>query len=269
VLFSVPENLKTPEICLIAVNNDGTSLKLVPEHLRTPEMCLIAVQKNGFTIQCVPKEHMTEALCIEAVNKYGRALKYVPEQFKTEAVCLEAVKQDGGALEYVPENLKTEKLRNSCGAVNTEYKRGEKAMNYVPTTKENFFSRRKPAPDGKVLTETGYEITSEAVLALIKELKQFIVKNDVAGFWNLVHRDLRKKELTSSEKQCLLSARITEGGSTVFHILDDIDDLNDDGTTGSTFEIFSDLDDIYFPKDDEEVQKGDVPDNELHGELTD
>jgi hypothetical protein len=266
VLFSVPENLKTPEICLIAVNNDGTSLKLVPEHLRTPEMCLIAVQKNGFTIQCVPKEHMTEALCIEAVKKYGRALKHVPEQFITEAVCLEAVKQDGGALKYVPEHLRTEKLINSCGAVTTEYKRGEEAMEYVPRTKENFFNRYKTLSD-EVLKQKGY---SEPVLAIIKDLKSCIDKNDVEGFWNFAHNDPRRKKLTSSEKQSLLNARITEWSISVFRILDDIDDLSDDATTGSIFEIFSDLDDIHFPKDDREAPEGDVPDiNDLYEDPTD
>ena len=129
-------------------------------------------------------------------------------------------------------------------------------MNYVPTTKENFFNRYKTLSD-EVLMKKGY---SEPVLAIIKDLKSCIDKNDVEGFWNFAHNDPRRKKLTSSEKQSLLNARITEWNISVFSILDDIDDdLSDDGTTGSIFEIFSDLDDLYLPKepeDDKEALEG-------------
>jgi hypothetical protein len=239
----VPENLRTAEICLEAVKKGGSNLYYVPDELMTPELCLEAVKKNGFALKCVPEKFMTEALCLEAVKHDGRALKCVPEKFMTEALCLEAVKQDGGALIYVPEEMQ-EELRHCCGAVDNRFRSRERAM--IIITMENFFWPLKPASDTNVVTETGYVIESKEVLALIKELKRFIEKDDVKGFWDFLHNNpevaARKKALTVSERQCLYHAVITDGGSTVFEILDDINDLMDDENIS---EIFSALDDMY------------------------
>lgn len=49
-LKRVPEDLRSPELCLAAVQqaeqarSDDTALKRVPENLRSPELCLEAVQ---------------------------------------------------------------------------------------------------------------------------------------------------------------------------------------------------------------------------------
>jgi len=40
----VPENLKTAELCRIAVRNCADAFKHVPEHLRTLELCMEAAQ---------------------------------------------------------------------------------------------------------------------------------------------------------------------------------------------------------------------------------
>lgn len=43
-LERIPEQEKTPEVCLIAVRRWGRALQFVPEKLKTPELCLAAVQ---------------------------------------------------------------------------------------------------------------------------------------------------------------------------------------------------------------------------------
>jgi hypothetical protein len=43
----VPEELKTPELCLIAVQADGRALERVPEKLKTAELCMIAILNGG------------------------------------------------------------------------------------------------------------------------------------------------------------------------------------------------------------------------------
>jgi hypothetical protein len=40
----VPEKLKTPELCLAAVEKDGKAMKYLPEDLKTAEMCFEAVK---------------------------------------------------------------------------------------------------------------------------------------------------------------------------------------------------------------------------------
>ena len=98
-------------------------------------------------------------------------------------------------------------------------------MESIDVAKENLFRRFKPAPDGKVVTRTGYVVKSEKVLMLLKELKQFIVKNDPDGFRRFIHTDPRSKALDTIEKQCLLAAIITDNGASVFDLCSDIDDI--------------------------------------------
>ena len=40
-LGHVPDELKTPELCLAAVQTRGEVLECVPQKLRTPELCLV------------------------------------------------------------------------------------------------------------------------------------------------------------------------------------------------------------------------------------
>jgi len=48
--------LKTPELCLAAVQQDGRALNYVPEALRTPELYLTAVQQNIEALNYVPED---------------------------------------------------------------------------------------------------------------------------------------------------------------------------------------------------------------------
>ncbi|MCL2128741.1 MAG: DUF4116 domain-containing protein [Treponema sp.] len=132
----LPENLKTPEVCLAAlmhddsryarfipsgvfenrdfcyaaVQKDSWAIEFVPDSLKTAELCLLAIQKNGKTLEFVPESLKTPELCLVAVQNHGYALKYVPEEHITSELCLAAVQQDGMALEYVPDTLKTTEL---------------------------------------------------------------------------------------------------------------------------------------------------------------
>ena len=55
-LAHVPEELKTPEVCLAAVKNAGRALAFVPDALKTPDFCLAAVRSNGCALEYVPDE---------------------------------------------------------------------------------------------------------------------------------------------------------------------------------------------------------------------
>jgi len=118
--------LKTPEICLAAVQLDGDMLKYVPDALRTPEICFAAVQRNGQAFKDVPDALRTPEICLAAVGQSGYALKYLPEALRTPDICLAAVRQSGDALRYLPEALQTPEV---CLAA--VQRRGQ-AFKYVP-----------------------------------------------------------------------------------------------------------------------------------------
>ena len=89
----VPEEFKTPELCLTAVKNakgrlfGGSFLSHVPESLRDEKLCLAAVQQNGISLSHVPKALRTAELCRIAVEENGWALGDVPEELKTKELC--------------------------------------------------------------------------------------------------------------------------------------------------------------------------------------
>jgi len=72
-------------LCLAAVQNDGTALYDVPEELKTPELCLLAVQnlpEGNTVLHAVPEELRTLEICIIAVEVNEEALEDVPEKLK-------------------------------------------------------------------------------------------------------------------------------------------------------------------------------------------
>jgi tetratricopeptide (TPR) repeat protein len=111
VFLYMPESLKTAEICLEAVKQNGFALEDVPEALKTAELCMEAVKKSGSALEYVPEALRTADMCMEAAKiDLPHVFPYMPESLKTADMCMEAVKQDGSALEYVPEALRTEEL---------------------------------------------------------------------------------------------------------------------------------------------------------------
>ena len=78
------ENNKEYQEHLEKVKENGYYLAYVPEELRTKELCEMAVNSRGYALAFVPIEMRTEELCEKAVQKSGRALAYVPKEFKEE-----------------------------------------------------------------------------------------------------------------------------------------------------------------------------------------
>jgi len=78
----LPDELKTEELCLAAVQQNGKTLEFVPGALKTEALCLIAVQQDGVAIQFVPSELITEELCIAAVRNVSYALDFVPDALR-------------------------------------------------------------------------------------------------------------------------------------------------------------------------------------------
>jgi hypothetical protein len=103
----VPEDHKTAELCLAAVQQEGWALQYVPERLKTAGLCLTAVKQSYQALKYVPPAYKTVELLIAAAQQYGGVLRDVPEELKTVELCLASVRQDSWMLEYVPKTLMT------------------------------------------------------------------------------------------------------------------------------------------------------------------
>jgi Domain of unknown function (DUF4116) len=101
----VPEDKMTQELCFLAVEQNGCALSSVPRVYKTPELCRLAVEQNGMALQFVPGGHRNLELCYLAIEQDGRALQYVSVKYRTPEFCRMAVKQDGRALQFVPHDL--------------------------------------------------------------------------------------------------------------------------------------------------------------------
>jgi hypothetical protein len=136
MLEFVPEELRTYEICLAAVqahpHRSGCLLRFVPEELRTYEICLAAVQKDGFSLQFVPEKLRTYEICLAAVQAHphrsGCLLRFVPEELRTYEIYLAAVQKNAGVLQIVPEAVQMNNPAICLAAV----QRNGMALQFVP-----------------------------------------------------------------------------------------------------------------------------------------
>lgn len=119
-LREVPQNLKTPELCMLAVGENGATLQYVPEQLRTPEMCKTAVAHEITTqdqwmysspvLQFVPVMLRTPEVCKLATERNPASLPYVPEKYRTYDMCLDAVSEYPFVIGSVPPELIDERM---------------------------------------------------------------------------------------------------------------------------------------------------------------
>lgn len=109
MLQYIAERLKTEEVCLAAVKQNGMALKFVRE--QTPKICKAAVRKSGWALPYVKEQ--TPEICLAAVKKRGCALEWVKEQ--TLKVCLAAVKHDAEALKFIKDAEMREQVKNTLG----------------------------------------------------------------------------------------------------------------------------------------------------------
>lgn len=132
-LKAVPKALQTYEMLLLVCSNDGNALKHASKKLITPELCEIALKENGLALQFVPDKIISTAgtewvedICKIAVPKDGLALQYVPDDKKTKEIVTAAIGNDGRALQYVPSHLMSKEiveasLLGDCSRFNSGY----------------------------------------------------------------------------------------------------------------------------------------------------
>ena len=112
----VPNELKTYEMCLAAVANDGAAYQFVPENQIDKKMYLTAItlpsayRDEIHSLRKVPLSVIDMEICEAAINVDGKNLAYVPSKYITEKMCHDAVKNNRHSLKYVPEEYLSEEL---------------------------------------------------------------------------------------------------------------------------------------------------------------
>lgn len=90
---------KTPELCLIAVAENGNAIRFVDNP--TFELCMLAVQTGHCcsVIFDIPEKHKTPELLLEAVKHDCDCIEFIEDP--TTEIALEAVKKNGKALHFI------------------------------------------------------------------------------------------------------------------------------------------------------------------------
>lgn len=92
------------ELCLLAVEKDGMSLKDIPMEWRWDDVIEAAVKQNGMALQYNASDYNFETWDIIAVKQNGMALQFIDDP--DEETCIEAVKQNGLAFQFVKRDKK-------------------------------------------------------------------------------------------------------------------------------------------------------------------
>jgi hypothetical protein len=107
-LEKVPEERKTADLCRLAVEKDGSTMKFVPKELK-PDLYRLAVS-TGKGLDSIPEDDKTDILCTIAVEKNPLQLEFVPEDKKAYSLCLSAVDNNCQAIDFVPDSKIDEEM---------------------------------------------------------------------------------------------------------------------------------------------------------------
>lgn len=114
----VPKTKQTYEMLLEVSKYNGTELRYASKKLITPELCELAVKQNGRALRFVPPkifENASEQWIVElynsAVKSNGLALEFVPDEYKNVAMIEQAVQFYINAYKVTPEQIELAKKR--------------------------------------------------------------------------------------------------------------------------------------------------------------
>ena len=118
---------QTPELCMLAVKQNGRALQFVKEpnedivraavlqnaraleYVTNPsrDVCMLAVRQNGLALRYVDPKNRDKSICMMAVHNNGYAIQYVPDSLRISYICEIALAQNGYALQFLKKQTPT------------------------------------------------------------------------------------------------------------------------------------------------------------------
>ncbi|TXG81882.1 MAG: hypothetical protein E6R13_05675 [Spirochaetes bacterium] len=96
----------TPEMCMLAVQNNGDSIRYIESTLRTEELCIAAVSEFGLAIQHI--DNPSYNVCRAAIKNDPLSLRFIDNQF--EELCVTALNTDIYALTTIKNEYFTKRI---------------------------------------------------------------------------------------------------------------------------------------------------------------
>lgn len=91
----------TPELCMLAVKQNGLALQYIPTIIQTKELCEEAVRQNGLALVHVSMGLQSANIRKIAVEQNGLTIKYVGLANQTAELCKQAITQNMTSLEFI------------------------------------------------------------------------------------------------------------------------------------------------------------------------
>lgn len=101
----IPRRHYTEELYMTALKHDNHLglFELVPDQNKTLQLCVAAINNREWELKYVPDDLITYDMCIHAVENWGKCLKHVPDRFKTKQICTAALRSHRDAFKYLPD----------------------------------------------------------------------------------------------------------------------------------------------------------------------
>jgi len=103
----LPNNKKTPDVCLNAVTHNGLLLGQIPRDVISIEICLSAVKQNYLAWSYIPPEMRIYRIWLEVVSQSGQIFDEIPKSMRTPELYLACVKKNGLSLAKIPLKSRT------------------------------------------------------------------------------------------------------------------------------------------------------------------
>ena len=104
-IVTIPDHLKTHEMCDEAVRTESLSLAYVLDRFKTQKMCNEVVRNNLYLLLFAPDHFWTQEMCNEVMRTMPDAFHRISDRFKTQEMCDKAVKKDHYSLQFVPDGF--------------------------------------------------------------------------------------------------------------------------------------------------------------------
>ena len=102
-IVTIPNHLKTQEMCDEAVRKNSLSLAYVPGCFKTQEMYNEAVKNKLCMLLFVPDHFWTHEMCNEVIPTMPDVFHRIANWFETQEMYDKTVKEDSSPLQFVPD----------------------------------------------------------------------------------------------------------------------------------------------------------------------
>jgi tetratricopeptide (TPR) repeat protein len=175
-----------PEIVKEAIKNCPSAISRIPEDMKTKEICLLALKQSSYVFSCIPLNYKKDdSLLKEAIKFNGKILREAPHFKNNKEIVSQAIKNNGEAILYADKKLIEDNPDLVFEALKTYH-------SAVQCAGDQFQNDKKLMTEAVSMNGISLKFASES----LKSDKKFVIsaiKNNGAAF-HFAHYTLKEDE---------------------------------------------------------------------------